>query len=186
VSLCRNRGVVTPEAPFPIWEGEGRAHLLTPLFLLYDYSFRPDIVRAEDAVEWAIKSGLTIAPSGPPRTVLTEGDLLRPSSNRARDDFRSALSGRGSQGAGTAGMTLPQPLSKLSEEVVSVAEAPLLEDPFTHFTQRLDRSLSAEAGRASGSARRGRLVQVHEDGLIGDHKRYEVSVETQGEVPADE
>jgi hypothetical protein len=39
---------------------------------------------------------------------------------------------------------------------------------------------------SSGSRRRGRLVQAHEDGLIGDRKRYEVSVETQGEVPADE
>jgi hypothetical protein len=31
-----------------------------------------------------------------------------------------------------------------------------------------------------------RLVQAHEDGLIGNRERYKVSVETQGEVPADE
>ena len=37
-----------------------------------------------------------------------------------------------------------------------------------------------------GLRRRGRPVQAHEDGLIGNRKRYEVSVETQGEVPADE
>jgi hypothetical protein len=38
-----------------------------------------------------------------------------------------------------------------------------------------------------GSRRRGhRLVQAHEDGLIGNRERYKVSVETQGEVPADE
>jgi hypothetical protein len=34
--------------------------------------------------------------------------------------------------------------------------------------------------------RLGGLVQAHEDGLIGYHKRYEVAVEMQGEVPADE
>ena len=53
VALCRNRGVLTPEDPFPIWQGEGGPHLLAPLFLLYDYSFRPDDVPIEDAVAWA-------------------------------------------------------------------------------------------------------------------------------------
>jgi hypothetical protein len=31
-----------------------------------------------------------------------------------------------------------------------------------------------------------RLAYAQENGLIGDRKRYEVSVETQGELPADE
>ncbi len=39
VELCRRLGVLTPEDPFPVWEGEGGPVLLAPLFLLYDYSF---------------------------------------------------------------------------------------------------------------------------------------------------
>ncbi len=53
VELCRKRGCLTPEDPFPIWSGEGGPHWLAPLFLLYDYSFRPDEVAVEDAVAWA-------------------------------------------------------------------------------------------------------------------------------------
>jgi hypothetical protein len=53
VALCRRRGVLTPEDPFPVWQGEGGPHLLAPLFLFYDYSFRPDEVAIEDAVAWA-------------------------------------------------------------------------------------------------------------------------------------
>lgn len=39
VELCRRIGVLTPEDPFPLWEGPGGPALLAPLFLLYDYSF---------------------------------------------------------------------------------------------------------------------------------------------------
>jgi 3',5'-cyclic AMP phosphodiesterase CpdA len=39
VELCRQIGVLTPEDPFPLWEGAGGPALLAPLFLLYDYSF---------------------------------------------------------------------------------------------------------------------------------------------------
>jgi len=39
VELCRGLGVLTPEDPFPLWEGRGGPVLLAPLFLLYDYSF---------------------------------------------------------------------------------------------------------------------------------------------------
>ena len=39
VELCRGIGVLTPEDPFPRWEGPGGPALLAPLFLLYDYSF---------------------------------------------------------------------------------------------------------------------------------------------------
>ncbi|MBJ22287.1 MAG: metallophosphoesterase [Deltaproteobacteria bacterium] len=53
VDLCRRYGVLTPEDPFPIWPGEGGPHLLAPLFVLYDYSFRPDHVPVEESVAWA-------------------------------------------------------------------------------------------------------------------------------------
>jgi 3',5'-cyclic AMP phosphodiesterase CpdA len=39
VELCRGIGVLTPEDPFTLWEGDGGPALLAPLFLLYDYSF---------------------------------------------------------------------------------------------------------------------------------------------------
>ena len=36
VSLCRNYGVVTPEDPYTLWQGEGTTCWLAPLFTLYD------------------------------------------------------------------------------------------------------------------------------------------------------
>jgi 3',5'-cyclic AMP phosphodiesterase CpdA len=45
VELCRRLGVVTPEDPYPVWTGDGGPGgpvVVAPLFLLYDYSFRPD------------------------------------------------------------------------------------------------------------------------------------------------
>jgi 3',5'-cyclic AMP phosphodiesterase CpdA len=42
VAICRRLGVVTPEDPFPVWEDEDGATVVAPMFLLYDYTFRPD------------------------------------------------------------------------------------------------------------------------------------------------
>ncbi len=39
VEACRRLGVLTPEDPFPIWDGPGGPATVAPLFLLYDYSF---------------------------------------------------------------------------------------------------------------------------------------------------
>ncbi|WP_437995607.1 metallophosphoesterase [Sorangium sp. So ce185] len=58
VELCRSRGVITPEDPYVLWEGEGGPHVLAPMFLLYDYSFRPAGVAELDAVAWAMESGV--------------------------------------------------------------------------------------------------------------------------------
>ncbi len=58
VSVCESYGVLTPEDPYPRWPGEGPPRIIAPLFLLYDYSFRPDDVREEDAVQWAMDSGV--------------------------------------------------------------------------------------------------------------------------------
>jgi 3',5'-cyclic AMP phosphodiesterase CpdA len=41
VDVCRRLGVVTPEDPYPVWPGEGGPVAVAPLFVLYDYSFRP-------------------------------------------------------------------------------------------------------------------------------------------------
>jgi 3',5'-cyclic AMP phosphodiesterase CpdA len=57
VASARSAGVVTPEDPFPAWPGplpDGVEQLvIVPLFLLYDYSFRPDEVALEDVIAWA-------------------------------------------------------------------------------------------------------------------------------------
>ncbi|GIV96849.1 MAG: metallophosphoesterase [Herpetosiphonaceae bacterium] len=58
VSICREHGVTTPEDPYPLWEGEGSAHMLAPLFLLYDYSFRPADIPEERALAWAEETGV--------------------------------------------------------------------------------------------------------------------------------
>lgn len=58
VELCRRAGVLTPEDPFPVWAGEGGAHVLAPLFVLYDYSFCPPGLSPRDPVAWAVESGV--------------------------------------------------------------------------------------------------------------------------------
>jgi 3',5'-cyclic AMP phosphodiesterase CpdA len=58
VSLCESYGVLTPEHPYPRWPGEGPPRVIAPLFLLYDYSFRPDHIPEQDAVNWAVDSGV--------------------------------------------------------------------------------------------------------------------------------
>lgn len=58
VALCRERGVLTPEDPYPTWRGEGGPHLLVPMFLGYDYSFRPDDVPYERVLAWAAEEGI--------------------------------------------------------------------------------------------------------------------------------
>src|ERR1700712_957478 len=52
VRICRNMGVLTPEDPYPVWTGVGGPVTITPLFLLYDYTFR--MAGSEDA-EQALK-----------------------------------------------------------------------------------------------------------------------------------
>ncbi|MEP3046460.1 MAG: metallophosphoesterase [Roseibium sp.] len=53
VSLARQFGIHTPEDPYELWDGPGSTHVIAPLFLLYDYSFRPDTVERADVVAWA-------------------------------------------------------------------------------------------------------------------------------------
>ena len=58
VAVCREYGVLTPEDPYPTWPGEGPPTVIAPLFLLYDYSFRPEEMPFEKAKEWALEKGL--------------------------------------------------------------------------------------------------------------------------------
>ncbi len=62
VEICHDFGVLTPEDPYPEWPGlpapDGAGYLIAPLFLLYDYTFRPAHIDATGAVEWAADSGV--------------------------------------------------------------------------------------------------------------------------------
>jgi predicted phosphodiesterase len=57
-ALCRRYGALTPEDPWPVWTGEGGPRIVAPLFVLYDYSFRPDEVTEAGAVAWAEETGV--------------------------------------------------------------------------------------------------------------------------------
>jgi 3',5'-cyclic AMP phosphodiesterase CpdA len=41
VRLCRSLGVLTPEDPYPVWDGAEGPVTVAPLFVLYDYTFHP-------------------------------------------------------------------------------------------------------------------------------------------------
>lgn len=59
VSMCRRLGVLTPEDPFPVWRGAGGPAVIVPLFLLYDYTFRPaGAVSKAEALAQAYESGV--------------------------------------------------------------------------------------------------------------------------------
>jgi 3',5'-cyclic AMP phosphodiesterase CpdA len=80
VALCRSLGVITPEDPYPLWSGDGGPHVIAPLFLLYDYSFRPDHITEDQAVDWAAESDI----------VCTDEYLLDPHPYPRRQDWCSA------------------------------------------------------------------------------------------------
>ncbi|WP_186781671.1 metallophosphoesterase [Streptomyces sp. CBG9] len=89
VALCRRLGVVTPEDPYPVWEGEdGTSALVVPLFLGYDYTWRPAGTHTkEQALAYAHETGV----------VCTDEFLLHPDPYPGRDDWcraRVALTAR--------------------------------------------------------------------------------------------
>lgn len=58
VNICREFGVHTPEDAFVTWPGSPEPHVIAPLFIPYDYSFRPAHVTLEQAVPWAMDAGI--------------------------------------------------------------------------------------------------------------------------------
>lgn len=59
VKLCGDLGVVTPEDPYPVWDGPGGPVTVAPLFVLYDYTFRmPGVATAEEALALAYDKGV--------------------------------------------------------------------------------------------------------------------------------
>lgn len=61
VEVCRTRGVATPEDPYLLWPGAGGPHAIALLFLLYDYTYRPSTVAAQDVIGWAKAGGVMCA-----------------------------------------------------------------------------------------------------------------------------
>jgi predicted phosphodiesterase len=77
VEAARGAGALTPEDPYPIWPGPGPACVIAPLFLLYDYSFRPVDVPLARVVEWSAEDGIQC----------TDEVLLSPEPHRSRIDW---------------------------------------------------------------------------------------------------
>ena len=53
VAIARRHGVITPEDPWPVFPHPTGDVVIAPLFLLYDYSFRPGDVGVDEVVDWA-------------------------------------------------------------------------------------------------------------------------------------
>lgn len=78
VEACRRVGVLTPEDPYPVWRGEGGPVVVAPMFLLYDYTFRPAGTSTKaEALEYAHETGV----------VCTDEFLLHPDPHETRDDW---------------------------------------------------------------------------------------------------
>ena len=59
VAICRSFGALTPEDPYVRWPADHAAPTyIVPMFLLFDYSFRPPDIARADAVAWARASGV--------------------------------------------------------------------------------------------------------------------------------
>ncbi|MFE5857584.1 metallophosphoesterase family protein [Streptomyces sp. NPDC056500] len=62
VAMCRSLGVLTPEDPYPVWQGPSGPVTVVPLFLLYDYSFRqPGVDSVPEALRLAAGRGVVCA-----------------------------------------------------------------------------------------------------------------------------
>lgn len=76
VQICRRLGVLTPEDPYPVWSGPAGPVVIAPLFVLYDYSFRPAGAASKAAaLERAYQAGV----------VCTDEYLLHPDPYPSRE-----------------------------------------------------------------------------------------------------
>lgn len=81
VGVCRDLGISTPEDPFPVWDGPGGPVTVAPLFVLYDYTFRPPGTATKDeALARAYAAGV----------VCTDERFLYPDPYPSREDWCSA------------------------------------------------------------------------------------------------
>jgi 3',5'-cyclic AMP phosphodiesterase CpdA len=78
VEMCRNIGVLTPQDPYPIWNGNGGPATIAPLFVLYDYSFRvAGTTTKEESLRRAYQAEI----------VCTDEMLLHPDPHQTREDW---------------------------------------------------------------------------------------------------
>jgi 3',5'-cyclic AMP phosphodiesterase CpdA len=81
VAMCRRLGVLTPEDPYPVWDGPGGPVTVAPLFVLYDYTFRPPgATSKEAALAQAYAAGVVCA----------DESLLHPDPYPSRDAWCQA------------------------------------------------------------------------------------------------
>ncbi|KAH9807338.1 Calcineurin-like phosphoesterase [Teratosphaeria destructans] len=86
VAVAKKHGVLTPEDDFMTWvyedeEGFQVAATICPIFTLYDYTFRPEHVTREGALEWAMEEGIKA----------TDETLLHPDPYDTRDEWCARL-----------------------------------------------------------------------------------------------
>ena len=81
VNIANEFGVITPEDEYVRWDVEGGPCVIAPIFTLYDYSFRPDHVSREGALDWAAETDV----------MATDEALLHPDPYETRDAWCDAL-----------------------------------------------------------------------------------------------
>ncbi|MFD6682793.1 metallophosphoesterase family protein [Micromonospora parva] len=81
VRMCRRLGVLTPEDPYPVWDGDGGPATVAPLFVLYDYTFRvPQARTQQESLALAYAAGV----------VCTDEMLLHPDPHPSREAWCAA------------------------------------------------------------------------------------------------
>ncbi|KAK5074969.1 hypothetical protein LTS08_005453 [Lithohypha guttulata] len=85
VKVANEYGVITPEDEYVTWHSDESANavkaLICPMFLLYDYSFRPPDVSREQALDWAMEHNIRA----------TDEALLHSDPYKSRDAWCDAL-----------------------------------------------------------------------------------------------
>lgn len=61
IQVCQKFGVLTPEDAYAELIIGDQEYVIVPVFLLYDYSFRPDEVDLEKVIEWAAEADIVCA-----------------------------------------------------------------------------------------------------------------------------
>lgn len=78
VRACRELGILTPEDPYPAWPGPSGPVTIAPLFVGYDYSFRPAGAGSKaEALDMAERSGV----------ICSDERLLHPDPFPTREDW---------------------------------------------------------------------------------------------------
>ncbi|MCY4286905.1 MAG: metallophosphoesterase [Thiotrichales bacterium] len=98
VEIARRHAVITPEDPYPVFPHPTGEVLIAPLFLLYDYSFRPAHVGAHEVIAWARRD----------RAMGADEYLLHPDPFPGRADWCAALCAKASARLEAASSHLPK------------------------------------------------------------------------------